>query len=178
MSARERILDTFESILNTDGERAATLDAVAAKAGVSKGGLLYHYPNREAQITGLLERLERLVDADVAAMAVAPEGASAYYVSTSFVVGSPLDSALIATTRLGLVHAGAVRTLRGIQGRWLALIRAEVGDDAVARAIMLIGDGLYFNAVFGGEGLDSPAGTVDDLLVVVADLIAGVRASS
>ena len=55
MSARERILDTFESILNTDGERAATLDAVAAKAGVSKGGLLYHFPNREALITGLAE---------------------------------------------------------------------------------------------------------------------------
>jgi len=58
MSARDRILDTLEAILISEGERAATLDAVAARAEVSKGGLLYHFPNREALITGLLERLE------------------------------------------------------------------------------------------------------------------------
>lgn len=44
--ARGAVLDAFESLLIEVGERAATLDAVAGRAGVSKGGLLYHFPNK------------------------------------------------------------------------------------------------------------------------------------
>lgn len=177
MSARDRVLDSFETILTTEGERAATLDAVAAHAGVSKGGLLYHFPNREALAAGLLERLRSLADVDLAAMAAAPEGPSIYYVSTSSNVGSAFDRALIAATRLGMEkHPDASATIRDIQQRWLALIRAEVGADGVAAAIMLLGDGMYYNAVFGGEGFASPARNMDALLAVVRDLIATARA--
>src|SRR6476661_8542517 len=52
--AREAVLDAFESLLIAEGERAATLDAVARLAGVSKGGLLYHFPTKEAMISALL----------------------------------------------------------------------------------------------------------------------------
>ena len=55
--ARDAVLDAFEELLIDVGERAATLDAVAKRAGVSKGGLLYHFPNKEALITATLERL-------------------------------------------------------------------------------------------------------------------------
>ncbi|MGN6428010.1 MAG: TetR/AcrR family transcriptional regulator, partial [Leifsonia sp.] len=49
-SARDRILDAFEELLAEHSERAATLDAVAAKAGVSKGGLLYHFASKDALV--------------------------------------------------------------------------------------------------------------------------------
>ena len=39
-NSREQILDAYEHLLVQAGERAATLDAVAAQAKVSKGGLL------------------------------------------------------------------------------------------------------------------------------------------
>ena len=70
--AREAVLDAFESLLIEVGERAATLDAVARRAGVSKGGLLYHFPNKEALIAVLLDRLDELAAADAEAMAAAP----------------------------------------------------------------------------------------------------------
>ncbi|WP_337479241.1 TetR family transcriptional regulator [Microbacterium yannicii] len=44
--AREKVLDAFERILIDEGERAATMDAAARAAGVSKGGLLYHFASR------------------------------------------------------------------------------------------------------------------------------------
>lgn len=177
MSARDRVLDSFEMILTSDGERAATLDAVAAHAGVSKGGLLYHFPNREALVAGLLDRLRTLADADLAAMASAAEGASVYYVSTSCNVGSPFDRALIAATRLGIEkHPDAAATIRAVQERWLGLIREEVGDPGVATAIMLLGDGMYYNAVFGYEGFGALVPDVDALVGVVRGLIASTRA--
>lgn len=177
MSARDRILDSFESILTGEGERAATLDAVAAHAQVSKGGLLYHFPNREALVAGLLDRLRTLADADLSAMADAPDGPSIYYVSTSCNVGSAFDRSLIAATRLGMdKHPDAAVTIRSVQQRWLALIRDEVGDPGVATAIMLLGDGMYYNAAFGHEGFGALVPDVEALVQVVRGLIASAHA--
>ena len=47
MSSRDRILDAYESLLIEGGERAATLNAVVERAGLSKGGLLYHFGTRQ-----------------------------------------------------------------------------------------------------------------------------------
>lgn len=56
MSSREKILDAYEALLIEEGERAASMNAIASRAGVSKGGLLYHFPDKSALIDGLLER--------------------------------------------------------------------------------------------------------------------------
>jgi AcrR family transcriptional regulator len=39
-----------------------TLDAVAARAGVSKGGLLYHFPTKDALLRAMLERFIKQID--------------------------------------------------------------------------------------------------------------------
>ena len=84
MSAtRDRLLDAFEGLLIAHGPRAATLDAVAGAAEVSKGGLLYHFPSKAALVQGRRERLAELGRADVAAMRAAPEGAAEYYLRES-----------------------------------------------------------------------------------------------
>ena len=175
-AARDKILDAFESILIAHGERAATIEAVAAEAGVSKGGLLYHFGSKQALMEGLLERLEALVDQDVQAMRAAVDGPASFYVRTSAYTGSTLDRAIVAVSRLAQgSHPEAVHALQSMRQRWFDVIVGAVDDPAVARAVMLIGDGLYYNAAMD----DTSAGTtspmqptdIDDLLVVVADLI-------
>src|SRR5690606_13654259 len=110
---RERVLDAFESILISDGERTATLDATAKQAEVSKGGLLYHFASKDELAEGLLERLDRLVSEDLAVMASAPEGPVAFYLRTSVMEDEALDRALIAVTRLAQGGASpAVDALR------------------------------------------------------------------
>lgn len=54
---RETILEAAEEIVVAQGATHLTLDAVAARAGVSKGGLLYHFPTKEALLAGMIERL-------------------------------------------------------------------------------------------------------------------------
>lgn len=157
MSARDRILDTLESLLIADGERGATLDAVAAQAGVSKGGLLYHFRNREAMVDGLLDRLLVLADEDLDAMIKAPEGPAAYYLRTSSNTAGPFDRLLTAVTRLGLEkHPRAGETIRQIQDKWYEVLLTELKDPGIARAVMLIGDGLYYNALFANEWPSDP----------------------
>jgi AcrR family transcriptional regulator len=66
-SARDRILDAAERLVADLGAARLTLEAVAQGAGVSKGGLLYHFPSKESLLSGLAHRyaesMEQCIDA-------------------------------------------------------------------------------------------------------------------
>lgn len=50
------ILDAAEALLRRSGSRTLTIDAVAAEAGLSKGGVLHHYAAKDALVTALAAR--------------------------------------------------------------------------------------------------------------------------
>lgn len=186
---RGRILDAFARILVEQGERAATLDAVAAAANVSKGGLLYHFGSRVALVDGLLERMVALAHADVTLMREAPEGAVAYLIRTSAISDTPFDLDYLAATRLaeGPFPQARVALTRAHEA-WLAATREAVGDPVLARAIVLVSDGLYLEAATRRgsrspapttertvENATSPAGTAE-LVALLESVIASRRA--
>lgn len=73
--ARTRILDAAEAIVRARGVPSLTLEAAAREAGVSKGGLLYHFASKEALLSALLSRLAEFVSQDfVQAMERLPPG--------------------------------------------------------------------------------------------------------
>jgi len=54
---RDRLLEAAASIVAQSGAANLTIDAVAACAGLSKGGVLYHFPSKKALLQGMLERM-------------------------------------------------------------------------------------------------------------------------
>ncbi|MCS3842358.1 TetR/AcrR family transcriptional regulator [Microbacterium sp. AK031] len=153
--ARERVLDAFEEILISSGERTATLDATAKTADVSKGGLLYHFASKDDLTAGMIERLKHLVDEDLADMSRAPDGPVAYYVRTSVMENAPLDRALIAVSRLAQGGSSAAGdALRETRSSWADAIRPQVRDQASLDLVLLVGDGLYFNNSLDVNGPD------------------------
>ena len=56
-SSREKILDAAAELVSEIGSGRLTLDAVAERAGLSKGGLLYNFPTKEALLQGMIQRL-------------------------------------------------------------------------------------------------------------------------
>jgi AcrR family transcriptional regulator len=64
--ARERVLEAAERVVSEIGAARVTLDAVAQAAGVSKGGLLYHFPSKESLLSALanryVESMQRCID--------------------------------------------------------------------------------------------------------------------
>jgi len=175
--ARDRVLDAFETILIAEGERAATLDATAKAAGVSKGGLLYHFGSKEELEAGLLQRLDALTTADLERMTAAPDGPVAYYVRTSVMEDEALDRVLVAASRLAQGgSAAAAEALRHARGRWEEAIRPHVRDAASLDLVMLLGDGLYFNNsldVHGPERLVPTGADLDRLIDLVLRATAG-----
>jgi AcrR family transcriptional regulator len=71
LSSRERILAASVQVALRDGVSAMTLDAVAREAGVSKGGLLYHYASKDELIAAMLQhcagRIQKSIEERMAA---------------------------------------------------------------------------------------------------------------
>jgi AcrR family transcriptional regulator len=53
---RDRILDAAEAVILESGGRSFTLDAVAERAGISKGGLVYTFATKDGLVYATLER--------------------------------------------------------------------------------------------------------------------------
>lgn len=66
-SARAKILRAAEELTGENGAGNLSLDAVAARAGISKGGLLYHFPSKARLLEALVESFVEKFDEDLAA---------------------------------------------------------------------------------------------------------------
>src|SRR5690606_9715403 len=55
-NSREKILAAAADVAAEAGPGSLSLDAVALRAGVSKGGLLYNFPTKAKRMQGLVER--------------------------------------------------------------------------------------------------------------------------
>ena len=74
-NARERIIDAAEQVVIEAGARHLTLAAVASKAGVSRGGLLYHFPYKEDLLRGMMDRRRtHMMERRKTRMALTPQG--------------------------------------------------------------------------------------------------------
>ena len=128
------------------------MDATARAAGVSKGGLLYHFASKDALEAGLIARLGSLVTEDIADMAAATEGPVAYFLRTSVMDDDPLDRAIIAVSRLAQGGSSAASAaLHDMRHRWQDALRPHTKDAAALDLVMLVSDGLYFNNALGDE---------------------------
>ncbi|WP_210495895.1 TetR/AcrR family transcriptional regulator [Microvirga antarctica] len=56
-SSRAKILDAAAELVSDIGSGRLTLEAVAERAGLSKGGLLYNFPSKDALLQGMIQRL-------------------------------------------------------------------------------------------------------------------------
>lgn len=150
VSARELVLDALQSLV-LEGDSSPSLDAVAAAAGVSKGGLLHHFPDRRSMVVGLMLRA---VDQTDAAMNQAAEDGTAAvtWIRMSAVAGPAEQAARAVLALIRLTGAGRIQLPAEVGvaiRRWQDLITAEVGDPVLGEVVRLVGDGLFVEALTG-----------------------------
>ncbi|KIH97092.1 TetR family transcriptional regulator [Streptomonospora alba] len=152
-TTRDRILDALEGVLIERGPSAVTLESVAAAAGVSKGGLLYHFPSKGAMMTGLVRRLAERAEQEFAAARDSPEGVARFFLRTS-VPGTVAEAELYWSVIAALrskegVPPEAAELIGRMFEQWSRLLHEELGDPVLAETIRLVGDGLYLSAIAG-----------------------------
>ncbi|MYM33278.1 TetR family transcriptional regulator [Duganella sp. FT94W] len=72
LSNRNTLLDALESLIAENSVHDITLEKVAVHAGITRGGLIYHFKSKEALLMALVERMRQRVDAHCGDLA--PEG--------------------------------------------------------------------------------------------------------
>ncbi|WGW11040.1 TetR/AcrR family transcriptional regulator [Saxibacter everestensis] len=150
---REKILDALEKVLVQDGPQAVTLEAVAKSAGVSKGGLLYHFGSKQELIGGLVDRLAEVTDKEIAEARTGQQSVARWFLETS--VPGPEDEmslywSVIAVLRTADGAEDSVsKRIESIFTHWIDALHDEVKDPVLAETIRLVGDGLFLSAVAG-----------------------------
>lgn len=145
-NARERVLDAFEDLLIVHGDAAVTLEGVAVHAGLTKGGLLYHFGSRAALVAALVERFETRTRDDLDEMTHAAEGAAASYLEVSDYLSSPLHRSTLALSQLATSEPTAAEALARSREAELEVLTADVGDPVLSRLTMVFAEGLLFQA--------------------------------
>lgn len=145
---REALLDAAECVLFEHGTQALTLAAVADRAGVSKGGLLYHFPAKEALIKAMVARVIEEFDAQVAAFDDGSPGSySRAFVEATFSVLAGAESAKTRRRWSGITAAAAdpelIAPLREAMARWHHIDPGDEADPVAAMVVRLAAEGLW-----------------------------------
>lgn len=150
---RDRILDALEKLLLVNGVAQVTLEAVAAQAGVSKGGLLYHFPSKEALLAAMVRRLGERSDQQLADAVAGGTSASEFYLqipdSEDHEELGLFRSIIAALRTVDGQHDEIQKAVTHVMRSWDQGLQAEIADPVQAEIIRLVGDGLYLAAMLG-----------------------------
>ncbi|HTJ66949.1 MAG TPA: TetR/AcrR family transcriptional regulator [Actinospica sp.] len=156
---RERLLDSAEAVLAEHGSQGLTLAAVAAHAGVSKGGLLYHFASKDALLTALIDRLIAGFDELIESYRLERPGwYTRAYVEATFAVLTAQD-ADVARRRWAAACAAATdpvlrQPVAAAQHRWMTEGLDEEPDPELSQIARLAADGLWDDAELDPTLLD------------------------
>ena len=134
-----------------------TLEAAARDAGVSKGGLLYHFASKEALLTAMMARLAGQIAADFEAV-VAAEPAGIGRTARAMLVWAFEEPGLVCEhqDRAAAVFLAAFHHDRALLDPVRAIfaeMRRQLAEDGlppgVGQAILCATDGLFLAHTFG-----------------------------
>jgi AcrR family transcriptional regulator len=156
-SKRDHILDALEDELLDAGPETPSLEAVAARAAVSKGGVLYHFPSKDALLEALLRRWVARAEAELEA-AAADQGVAAAWLDVSSPSSEDSRDLRVARSLAALIRSGSTGALADVvtelAGRWRQRLELEIDDPVLAEIIRLVGDGIYYAHIVGAPAPD------------------------
>ncbi|MET4923870.1 TetR/AcrR family transcriptional regulator [Streptomyces sp. PSRA5] len=158
-SKRTQILEAAARVVEREGVKSVTFDSVAAEAGLTKGGLLYHFASRDDLVQAIHQHLADQWEAQIAAAAgkpaheaTPPERLTAYTrVTTQSATRAELLFMLEGSTTPG--HAAP---WDAVMERWAPPLTTTDADDPAALdqfIARLAADGLWLYESLTAERL-------------------------
>lgn len=175
---RDRILDAAEAVILKSGGRSFTLDAVAERASISKGGLVYSFATKDELFYAVLERevahFQEAVRCRVGGRPIGPIELVLAHIEEALDEddASTQKTAFLVTA---LVHApDMLEPLRRYYGALLDPLRSKGGDVQEVRHALLAVEGIF---LLRGLGIvEVSAGELKSVLLHARKIVIAVLA--
>lgn len=151
-TSRDTILDAAQAVVLDRGAGHATLEAVAERAGLSKGGVLYHFQNKDALLAALVDRMVAQFTAELQQQSrrLGSDRSRALeaYVEAVFAMGEQMSDAACALLLALSSNPALLEPLRALyREHHRELMSARVGREQAA-VVSLALDGLWLLEMF------------------------------
>jgi AcrR family transcriptional regulator len=153
-STRKTILDAANRVVQERGVDRLTLELTAHEAGLSKGGLLYHFPSKEALIKGMIQDYLDRFTADFNATAQQEAEQTPGRWTRSYLYTTYEDKQRSPSMSSGLLAAVATNPtllspMQQTFEEWVRLLVKDGIDSTTAIIVRLAVDGLWMVDLFG-----------------------------
>ena len=149
MVTSEEVLDAVQGLTLATGRLPSILE-IAKAVGLTKQGVLHHFPTRAALDAAVTRRALSRVDAAMTKAAADGSPLETYLRLSSPTGGEQVVVlVLMAALRRRDSEELAEEIERTVSG-WQAMIADEVGDPTQAEVVRLVGDGLFSEALLTG----------------------------
>jgi AcrR family transcriptional regulator len=156
------------------GVAALTIDGLAKAAGVTKGGVQYHFHTKEALLKRLLEYLISEFEAEIEFEA-GPDAGGRDWLATYVAVSlRPMGEGALATEGVAAALIAALapddpcaEPFRQATRRWRERAERGVSDPALAQLIRLAADSVWLDRMYGEldeAGLEALRNRLFDLI--------------
>ena len=182
------LLDAAEAVILRESIGKLTLDAVAAEAGASKGGLIHHFPSKEKLLEAMVARIVANWRSDtLSAIAATPAGPGRVPRAMLDILEFRGDEWCEQCKRSSRVLIAAlvsfpslIEPMQKFHRELASLIAADGLPPGVGEAVIRCTDGLWFMWQFGLEDLQSSRtkAMIEVLREIVAKALGGPVKSS
>lgn len=154
---KRKILDAALEILR-DGNYLTkfSLDTVAEKAGVSKGGLMHHFPSKDFMLTSVAQMVIHEFEARVQEGLTQEPAGKPGRLLRSYIraVLSDEGEKLAIMSPVLLSYTGGIDGLGSRFDYWHEMITADGIDRVTAATVRLAVDGLLYTEMIDGQPID------------------------
>lgn len=152
-STRDAILDAAERVVEREGARRLTIDAVVRESGFSKGGVLYNFASKQALVEGMIERMVRSVEAEMegAFRSAEERGEPVLPALIRAVIGQRKHNSRVSMALLAAAaeNPELIDPVRDCVTEMRQAIAERSRDPDLARIAFLAADGLHFADILG-----------------------------
>lgn len=153
-SSRNKILAAAAELAREAGPGRLSLDAVAARAGVSKGGLLYNFPTKAGLMQGLVEDYVAEFEATLDAAIETGETLLSAYVRLSLKACDETHPKASWIFTAMAEDPEFLKPINAFREKILARLRAEADDPTAMLVAYLAVEGLRCLKLFGSDALN------------------------
>jgi AcrR family transcriptional regulator len=151
---KAKLLCAASSVIEVCGYEGLTLEAVAHHAGVSKGGLLYHYPSKESLVAALIssqiEIFERRLQYYLEREDLTPGRWTRAYVKASLMpVGEEQQSQNFGLIAAVAMNPELLAPLRAKYAEWQDNLNNDSLPKPAAQSIRCAVDGIWLCSMLG-----------------------------